>query len=92
VGPQISTQEGQVAVSEHGDTRRTTGDQRVDAVVAKLDDLDNVDLPAQLEVLADLQASLAQLLDDEPILDMEPGLDEEPLRQGDGGTASEPAS
>jgi hypothetical protein len=61
-------------------------------VVAKLDDLDNVDLPAQLEVLADLQASLAQLLDDEPILDMEPGLDEEPLRQGDGGTASEPAS
>ena len=81
-----------MAVSEHGDTRRTTGDQRVDAVVAKLDDLDNVDLPAQLEVLADLQASLAQLLDDEPILDMEPGDVEEPLRQGDGGTASEPAS
>lgn len=39
------------------------GDPRVDAAVARLVDLDSLDLPAQLEVFTQLQASLAAVLD-----------------------------
>jgi hypothetical protein len=47
-------------IEAHGES---TGDARVDAVVARLDDLEHLDLPAQLEVFAELQASLATILD-----------------------------
>jgi hypothetical protein len=44
----------------------STGDVRVDAVVARLDDLDGLDLTAQLEVFGELHASLVSVLDGVP--------------------------
>lgn len=43
--------------------RGPTGDPRVDAAVARLDDLESLDLPAQLEVFTELHGSLATILD-----------------------------
>lgn len=45
------------------DAQAEGGDLRVDAVVDRLDDLDNLELPAQLDVFTDLHAALAQILD-----------------------------
>ena len=52
----------------HGATA-SPGDPRVDAALAGLDELDGLDLPAQLEVFTDLQDRLAQILDtpDKPV-------------------------
>jgi hypothetical protein len=45
------------------DAPMTTGDARVDVALTRLQDLDGLDLPAQLEVFTDVQAELAVILD-----------------------------
>jgi hypothetical protein len=50
----------------HPDIPSLAGDPRVDALVARLADLDNIDLPAQLDVFTEVHAGLADLLDAEP--------------------------
>ena len=47
-------------------TPQQTGDERVDGLLGRMDDLDGLDLPAQLEVFTELQASLAAILDEVP--------------------------
>lgn len=42
----------------------STGDARVDAVLARLSQDESLTLPARLELLSDLQASLGSILDD----------------------------
>ncbi|MDX6298617.1 MAG: hypothetical protein QOI51_2474 [Nocardioidaceae bacterium] len=51
------------------DDRPTTGDDRVDAVVARLGDLDGLGLEAQLDAFTEMHASLAAVLDTENIAD-----------------------
>jgi hypothetical protein len=51
------------------DDRPTTGDDRVDAVVARLGDLDDLGLEAQLDAFTEMHASLAAVLDTENIAD-----------------------
>lgn len=41
-------------------------DERVDAVVSRLDQLDDLDLPAQLQLFSELHTSLAAVLDADP--------------------------
>ncbi len=49
------------------DAQTEGGDPRVDALLDRLDDLDNVELPTQLDVFTDVHAALAQILDGPPL-------------------------
>ena len=72
------------------DAPATTGDPRVDVQLARLQDLDNLDLPAQLDVFTDLQAELSVILDSsdeteaaeetEAATEAEPEVDDSTLR------------
>lgn len=61
----------------------TVGDERVDAVVARLDELGELDLPVQLEVFSELHTSLAAVLE----ADTEPELTGGPRVPDDGQTS-----
>lgn len=47
------------------DDRTTTGDERIDAVVGRLADLDDLGLEAQLDAFTEMHSSLAAVLDSE---------------------------
>jgi glycerol 3-phosphatase-2 len=72
----------------------TTVDPRVDAAVARLDELESLDLPGQLEVFTDLQSALATVLDSPDVLesDSEPEPEPQPAGGVDDFTLRSPAS
>lgn len=62
-----------MSVNEFDGESRSTGDSRVDDVVARLDEVDRVGPADQLGAFTDLQASLARVLDADA--DAEPARD-----------------
>jgi hypothetical protein len=68
------------------DARATTSDPRVDVALERLQDLESLDLPAQLDVFNDLQAALARILDSPEPVEPESAL------EGDDSALRSPAS